>query len=159
MKYAALSLFVIGVANAGTVTTTSSGSGSSANNMKFGAIGTPMLGSGQAAQLANSQHGWSNNQAPRSNNWQAQCDEENLHECLHDIHTGPAGEGVSGNAISNTYIVAAGEQVIPAQIIHSDYVLNATNTSTASSNNTVSAHQSENWNVTGAFTNQKYEVY
>ena len=75
------------------------------------------------------------------------------------INVGPAGSGASGAAISNTYIVAAGEQVIPAQIIHSDYVLNATNTSNASSNNTVTAHQEENWNVTGRFTNQKYEVY
>lgn len=56
-------------------------------------------------------------------------------------------------------MVAAGEQVIPAQIIHSDYVLNATNTSVAASNNTVTANQQENWNVTGQFTNQRYEVY
>jgi len=75
------------------------------------------------------------------------------------INVGPAGEGASGAAISNTYVVAAGEQVIPAQIIHSDYVLNATNTSVASSNNTVTANQNEAWNVTGRFTNQKYEVY
>ncbi len=156
MKYAALSLFVIGVANAGTVVTHSSGSGA-VNNNQFGAINTPILGSGQAAQLA-AGAGWSGNQA-HSSNWQAQCDEDSLHECAHDIHVGPAGEGASGNAISNTYIVAAGEQVIPAQIIHSDYVLNATNTSTASSNNTVAAHQEENWNVTGRFTNQRYEVY
>jgi hypothetical protein len=61
--------------------------------------------------------------------------------------------------VTNTVLVAAGEQVIPAQIIHSDYVLNATNTSTASANNTIAVHQEENWNVTGNFLNQKYEVY
>jgi hypothetical protein len=94
-----------------------------------------------------------------NSNWHAQCDEDNLEECHHDIHVGPASSGASGSAITNTYVVAAGEQVIPAQIIHSDYVLNATNTSIASANNTVAASQVENWNVTGAFTNQKYEVY
>lgn len=105
MKYAALSLLVIGVANAGTVTSTSSGSGAAANH--FGAINTPILGSGQAVHLAAGQGASATN--ARSNNWQAQCDEDELHECVHDIHVGPAGEGASGNAISNTYIVAAGE--------------------------------------------------
>lgn len=162
MKIAALSLFVIGVANAGQVVTHTQSTGAVAN-APYGTVQTPILGSGQAAQQvghvgAAVNAGWNANQK-RSTQWQAQCDEDSLHECSHDIHVGPAGEGVSGNAVSNTYIVAAGEQVIPAQIIHSNYVLNATNTSSASSNNTVAAHQEENWNVTGRFTNQRYEVY
>lgn len=117
MKYVALSLFVIGVANAGQVITHTQASGAVANN-QFGEVNTPILASGQAAQMVGHvgsavNAGWNANQQ-RSTNWQAQCDEESLHECEHDIHVGPAGPGVSGNAISNTYIVAAGEQVIPA---------------------------------------------
>lgn len=50
-------------------------------------------------------------------------------------------------------MVAAGEQVIPAQVIQTQYVLNATNTSHVEANSTVAVEQTENWNVTGAFTN------
>ena len=58
MKYAALSLLVIGVANAGTVVTHNQASGSVANN-QFGEVDTPILASGQAAQIANNaNHGW-----------------------------------------------------------------------------------------------------
>jgi len=49
MKYVALSLFVIGVANAGQVISHTQASGAVANN-QFGAIQTPILASGQAAQ-------------------------------------------------------------------------------------------------------------
>jgi len=64
MKFAALSLFVIGVANAGTVTTTSSGSssgaGSGSNLINYGNVVTPVLGAGQAGQLAHNAavNGW-----------------------------------------------------------------------------------------------------
>lgn len=171
MKYTALTLIVIGVAtvNAGTVVSSSSSSGANQNSGLVGKQGAVFseLASGQAQNVANKGgmasggaqlQGW-NADKQRNSNWQAQCDEDNLEECHHDVRVGPAGQGVSGNAVSSRYVVGAGQQVIPAQIIHSGYVLNATNTSSASSNNTVSANQEENWNVTGTFTNQRYEVY
>lgn len=60
MKYTALTLLVVGVANAGTIVSSSTSSGSVANN-QFGAISTPLLGSGSASQVASklgSTNGW-----------------------------------------------------------------------------------------------------
>ena len=131
MKYTALSLFVIGVAsvNAGTVATFSSGS--SSNNGQVGLVNgqganTQVLPAGSAKAIAaqggatasgaSITGGWAVG-AQANRNWEAQCDEENLEACHHDIHIGAAGQGASGDAVSNQYIVAAGEQVIPAQII------------------------------------------
>jgi hypothetical protein len=133
----ALSLFVIGVAsvNAGVVKQEYVTSGTGANNVQTSSnlgpvsgsgVTTHLLPSGSAEAIAKSGGvaasnsalvgGWSAG-ASRNRDWEAQCDEDNLEECHHDIHIGAAGSGASGNAISNEYIVAAGEQVIPAQVI------------------------------------------
>ena len=131
MKYTALSLFVIGVAtvNAGTVTTYSSTSGANAGNQQVGlasgngaTFGLQSSGSAQviahgqgAAAGGSSSQGW--NSVSGNTDWEALCDEDQLEECHHNIHLGAAGSGASGDAVSNTVIIAAGEQVIPAQVI------------------------------------------
>ena len=127
MKYTALSLFVIGVVNAGTMHTSTSSSGSSngaalplVNNQ--GAVfavnpagsAQAIAAQGGATASGSSVNGWVNH---HSNDWAAQCDEDDLEECHHDIHIGNAGPGASGDAVSHQVIVAAGEQVIPAQVI------------------------------------------
>lgn len=161
----ALSLFVIGVAtvNAGSVLVSSSGSSSAAGSALGLVSGAsqqmPILSSGSAPVIAaqggasasgSSTGGWT---GPHDHAWEADCDDEHLEECHHDVHIGNAGTGASGNTVSNQYIVAAGQQVIPAQVITSSYILNATNTSHVEANSTTAVTQQENWNVTGALTN------
>lgn len=70
---------------------------------------------GGAAAGGSSSQGW--NSVSGNADWQALCDEDELEECHHNIHIGAAGSGASGDASTSTYVVAAGEQVIPAQVI------------------------------------------
>ena len=70
-----------------------------------------------AAQGGSVAGGVASSSSAHSHGWEAECEDGDLEECHHAIHIQNAGSGASGDAISNQYIVAAGEQVIPAQII------------------------------------------
>lgn len=110
MKNITLSLFVLGVAvaNAGSVTTSSSSSGSSSGAALVNGQGavTSLQAAGSAAAIAaqgGSVAGGSsvNGQSHRSHGWEAECDDGSLEECHHDIHIQNAGQGASGDAVSN----------------------------------------------------------
>ena len=109
MKNITLSLFVLGVAvaNAGSVTTSSSSSGSNSGALANGVGAVTVLQpAGSAAAIAAQGGSVAGGLGPigkshRSHGWEAECDEDNLEECHHDIHIQNAGSGASGDAISN----------------------------------------------------------
>lgn len=110
MKQIALTLFVLGVAtvNAGSVVTQSSSSGSSSGSALVNGAGavTSLSAAGSAAAIA-AQGGQAaggssvSGASHRAHGWEAQCDDGDLEECHHDIHIQNAGQGASGDAVSN----------------------------------------------------------
>ena len=111
MKNITLSLFVLGVAvaNAGTVISSSSSSGSNNSGDLAQGIGavTVLQPAGSAAAIAAQGGSVARGQGAlsgahhRHHGWEAECDEEDLEECHHDIHIQNAGSGASGDAVSN----------------------------------------------------------
>lgn len=110
MKNITLSLFVLGaaVANAGVISSSTTSSGSNSGSALANGQGAviSLQAAGSAANIAaqggavaggSSVHGASH----RNHGWEADCDDENLEECHHDIHIQNAGQGASGDAVSN----------------------------------------------------------
>lgn len=101
MKNIAISLFVLGVVsvNAGTVTTTSSGSSSGPSGVPATASGA-LAASGFAAIVGNPQFASADcfDQGHNQNWGGAECEWDD--ECHNDVHIGHAGEGASGSAVS-----------------------------------------------------------
>ena len=94
MKNITLSLFVLGVAvaNAGTVVSSSSSSGSNTGALANGVGATIPLQAAGSAQAIAAQGGSvaggssASGSSHRHHGWEAECDEDNLEECHHDIH-------------------------------------------------------------------------
>jgi hypothetical protein len=91
--------------------------------------------------------------------WEEDCEGWEQDECHNDVHIAHAGEHASGDAVSESHLVAQGEVVIPEQHIVTSLEVAEYNTSHAASNKTKAVHSAEAFSVNGEIVNQKFEAF
>ena len=110
MKIIAISLFVLGVVSAGSVVTSRSGSsnGPAAHAATAsGALQASGFGGIIGAPLSNSADCFEVDAAGNmKQGWEEDCEGWEQDECHNDVHIAHAGEHASGDAVSESHLVA-----------------------------------------------------